>query len=127
MGYWNEAWGIALHPYVITYIIIYFSLFPGVISAPTSSREVFDEIERVITKPSQFCYALGLPKTRCNIIEMEHKSSIWEQVQEMTDAWFQSTTEPTWGAVVRALNRMNLQQAAKRIADKYGVKYHDEL
>ena len=116
MGYWNEA---ALHPYVITKIIIFFSLFP----APTSSRDVFYEIEKVVTQPSRFCFALGLPKMRCDIIEKEHQNSIWEQVQEMTEAWFKSTTEPTWGAVVKALKRMDLRQEAKRIADKYGVNY----
>ena len=69
---------------------------------------------------------MGLPKRLCDIIENEHKS-IWKQLQEVTEAWFQSSTEPTWGAVVRALKRMNLEQEARRIADKYGVKYdHDE-
>ena len=86
---------------------------------------MFDEVKRVVTEPSRFGFDLGLPKKRCDIIEKEHKNSIWEQLQAVTQAWFQSTTEPTWEAVVRALKDMDLNQEAKRIADKYGVKYDE--
>ena len=93
--------------------------FPASIS---SADDLLDEVQNTNTEPLRFCHSLGLPKLRCDTIAKE-KSGLWEQMQEVTAAWFDSQTNPTWGPVVKALKRMHKKGDAKKLADKYGVDY----
>ena len=81
------------------------------------------KIENIVDNPAKFCSILILkPKNKCTTI-LRGKQDIWEQINEIATAWFDSQTDPMWKTIVKALILLGKQGEAKKLAEGTGVDY----
>ena len=81
-----------------------------------------EKIENAVSNPARFCGILNLKPMRCAAILRENHN-VWEQINVIARAWFDSQTDPMWETIVKALIRIEKQGAAERLAKETGVDY----
>ena len=64
---------------------------------------------------------LGVPDNELLSIEQYRRGHVQQCRTDMLSWWLQRGAQPTWTRVVRALERIEMEPLARKIATKYGL------